>query len=54
MAREMLRPSPVPPFSRVEEESAWANFSKMRCRNSGGTPRPWSVTATRASPAAAA
>ena len=40
IAFEMLRPRPVPPFCRVDEASAWANFSNTRSLNSAGTPGP--------------
>ena len=39
----------MPPFSRVEEESAWANLWNTRGWNSAGMPGPRSVTVTRAS-----
>lgn len=41
---EIARPSPVPPYFRVVEASAWLNFSKMEASFSGGIPMPLSLT----------
>ena len=43
----MARPSPVPPYLRVVEESAWTNGSNSRCRWFGSIPTPVSLTSNR-------
>ena len=39
----IVRPSPVPPYRRVVDESAWANSSKTVSTASGDMPMPWSA-----------
>ena len=40
----MASPSPVPPYCRVMDESAWANASKIAARLLSGMPMPVSST----------
>ena len=47
ICRLIARPSPVPPYSRVVEESPCENDSNSRERTSGWIPAPVSVTSTR-------
>ena len=47
--REIARPSPVPPYLRVVDASAWPNSSKIAARLSAGIPMPVSRTAKRTS-----
>lgn len=47
MFRTIARPSPVPPYSRVVDELACVNDSKMLFSLSSGMPIPVSITSNR-------
>ena len=44
--RLIARPSPVPPYRRLVEASAWVNDRNSRSMRSGGMPMPVSRTVT--------
>lgn len=44
--RLMARPRPVPPYTRVVEESSWLKEWNSRSMRSAGMPMPVSMTVT--------